>query len=146
MNDVTHDCLKMTNSAFQSGDGLLNHVSALAIHLLTWVAKAEIEFNSQFPPWKVELVNRCVTLVTWMIFWIWTPKSSTFFTSLLDFGKMTMVNLKFRFFIPMIYLAKNLRKNLILNTCKNHPQFLHKSAPTYPQTFHIRLRLSTGAW
>ena len=34
LTDVTHDCLKMTNSAFQSGDYLLNQVLALAIHLL----------------------------------------------------------------------------------------------------------------
>ena len=35
----------MTNSAFQSGDCLLNQISALATHLLIGVAKAETELN-----------------------------------------------------------------------------------------------------
>ena len=47
------------------------------------------------------------------------------------------------FFIPTIYLAKNLRKNLTLNAHKNSPTLLHKSTPTYPQAFHTRLYLST---
>ena len=45
----------MTNSAFQSGDCLLNHISALAIHLLTWVAKAHTrqdDFGEYVNAWQ----------------------------------------------------------------------------------------------
>ena len=46
----------MTNSAFQGGDVLLNIFSALAIHLLKYVAKAEKDVLGASPLWKAELV------------------------------------------------------------------------------------------
>ena len=48
----------MTNSAFQSGGVLLNILSALAIHLLKCVAKAEWGVLRASPLWKAELVIR----------------------------------------------------------------------------------------